>query len=220
MENLFEIYAKEYPHEPRETLREKLKKELLTPLSVIHAAGDASLAKSYSGDAMLARAYANEMSIDSEFLFAIACSYWVEAGVTVPHDRETAWSYAIEAMYYCGTAKSWDGFNRALPILSEKICAEARRVTSVNASDARKRLLAEIGREAVRLVRLRGESGERWINHLAAAKSVLPEVSRFASKKGQPFYASDGGARTIANYLKAARELNAYIEPGNRRRRG
>ena len=220
MENLFNIYAKGYPQEPREALRERLRKTLLTPLAVIHAAGNAPFARDFSGDAILARAYANDQGIDSEFPFVLACTYWVEAGVALPRDREEAWSYAIEAMFYCGTAKASDSFDRALPILSEKISAEARRVASANAGNARKEILAEIGKEAVRLVRLQGEGGERWINYREAASSVAAKVQEYARKKGQPFYAADGGVRTIAAYLKNAMELTPYIKPGNHRRRG
>lgn len=219
MENLFDIYAKGYPQDPREALRERLRNTLLRPLAVIHTAGNAPFAKGFSGDAILARAFENNQGVDSELPFVVACTYWVEAYSALPRDRETAWSYAIEAMFYCGTVKASDSFDRALPILSEKIRAEARRVASANAGNARKEILAEIGKEAVRLVRLQGEGGERWINYREAATSVAAKVQEYAKRKGQPFYAADGGVRTIATYLKKALELTPYIKPGNHRRR-
>lgn len=205
MENLFEIYTRENPGKDRADLRNAW----LHPMRVINA----------SGDALLVKAFTNNDPITSEFLFVLSCAYWIEAGAALKQDRETAWSYAMEAMFYCGTAKSSDSFDRLLPELDKNISSQARKATGVKANNARNEPLREIGDEAVRIVRTRGENGERWLSHSAAAEAVAEEVKKFAKSKNKSLTASDGGIRTIRGYLKDAPELAVYIVPGNRRRR-
>lgn len=174
------------------------------------------------GDELLERAYQDKDGVSTRDILLIACGYLTEAKAALTKgDRRTAWSAAMDAMSYCASAKNAGNYIQGL---SGALAAEVEQAVSTSATRAAELRAApykEIGAEAVRIIRERGEGGETWKSATAAATEIRDQIRELAESKGTRFYADDGGVKTITGYLKSAPELEPYfLEKRGRPKKG
>lgn len=197
MENLFVVYSQQFP----EKTRGDLIADILHPLRHQGASGDDLLKQAYDSD-----------DVNTYQLLLIACAYWVQSGRAY-HEKleELAWSYAMDAMFYCGSAKYSDSFDRLLPILREKIGDYALSTNASKGGITRNNPFKKAAAKAIQLIKARGEQGETWDSYTAAARSVLPQVKDLIEDKKKRYTARDGGAKAIAGHLTKVLEIAPFI---------
>ncbi|WP_156894642.1 hypothetical protein [Janthinobacterium sp. 1_2014MBL_MicDiv] len=163
------------------------------------------------GDELLKKAYEQEGIHDYE-IFMISCGYLAEAKIAlIKGDRRRAWSCAMDSMSFCSSAKNAASYVRDL---DGTINAQVDQILSQNASNSAKHRTEpykDVGAEAVRIIKQRCEAGERWDSINAAAREICSAMGELAISKGVPFYAQDGGLKTLSKYLADAPDLVPYF---------
>jgi hypothetical protein len=164
------------------------------------------------GDELLKLVYEQEVGVSSHQILLIACGYLIEANVARKKgDRRGAWSCAMDAMYYCAGARNAGNYVNDLPAMLAQEIDQAISDSAVKSAGHRSGPYKEVGAEAVRIIKMRGEGGARWKYAKDAANEICEEMFLLAKSKGVPFYATDRGAKTITKYLTDAKELSAYF---------
>lgn len=205
--NLLQVFKQMFPDKGKVDME----KDFLLPMWTQCASGDDLLKSVYDKC---------NGAVDSFQLFMIACAYWTEAGrASKTGDPERAWSYAMDAMHYCASAKFSDSFDRLLPRLQEELQEYALFEKSSRGGSATNEAYRIIGAEAVRRVKARGEKGERWESYTKAAEAVLPELKDVIAQNIKHYTAPDGGIKAIAGRLIKADEIAPYITQKQKRGR-
>lgn len=197
MENLFTVYSQQFP----EKTHSDLMAEILHPMRNQQTSGDVLLKQAYDSN-----------NINTYQLLLIACAYWIQSGRAY-HEKlgDLAWSYAMDAMFYCGSAKYSDSFDRLLPIMQEKIGEYALSNNASKGGITRNSPFKKAGAKAIQIIKARGEQGDNWDSYTAAARSVLPQVQDLIDEKEKRYTARDGGAKAIAGHLAKALEIAPFI---------
>ena len=117
-------------------------------------------------------------------LILIACTYCVHAGREYHEDREEiAWTYLVEAAYYSGAALYAKALETAWPKIeqaTEKAAiADTKSKGGIATNAGRKR----VEDEAVRLIKIRGDEGQRWATERKMADFIRPELMQFALRE-------------------------------------
>lgn len=192
--NLLEAYTRQFPEKNMEDLIEEIRHEKT------------------SAHNLLKQLYNSEDN-DTKLCIWIACAYWMESvQAYVLGQRELAWSCAMDAIFYSGSAKNSENVhNTLIPKLKEVFGDFALRKNAQKAGADRNKPFKKAGAKAVHLIKMRGERGERWKSYTAAAKSVLPQVKDIIEENNKRYTASDGGAKAIAGYLSKTPEIAPFI---------
>lgn len=145
-------------------------------------------------------------------LILLACAYAAHAG-REHHDgrREIAWTYLVEAQYYAGAALYGKALEVAWPGIEQITVQTAVADVKSKGGRAKNAGWKRIEDEAVRLVMILGEQGERWNNERKMAISIKSELLPFALLE-IPGLSEKRYIQTISDRLKQRRaDVGTYL---------
>jgi hypothetical protein len=162
------------------------------------------------GDQKLAEAHVVRYIQKYEF-FLIACAYWVELDLALRKgERETAWSFCMDASYYCAAAKTISETAEVNPADVTDQLEEARSELGKLAARAKDKPWEIVRAKAVELIDGLGSAGKTWPSYRQMATAIRDEVLGFAAAHGVTM-SVDRATTTISEYLKEAEHLQAFI---------
>lgn len=148
-----------------------------------------------------------------ESLIGVATAYCAQARREHHADRQNAaWTYLAEAAYYAGAALYAKSLEQAWPEVQQATAKAAIAETRSKGGKARNAGWQRIEDEAVKLVRIHGERGQRWSTERKMAVSIQAELWPFASRE-MPGISEKRYVQTISDRLKSRRgDIAIYLD--------
>jgi len=135
-------------------------------------------------------------------LILVACAYCAHAGREYHEDhQEIAWTYLVEAAYYSGAALYAKALETAWPEIEQATVQMAVAGTKSKGGKTKNAGWKRVEDEAVRLVKILGEQGQRWDTERKMAVSIRPELWPFALHE-VPGFSEKRYVQTISCRLK------------------
>ena len=149
-------------------------------------------------------------------LVLVACAYVVHAGREYHEDRqEIAWTYLVEAAYYSGAALYAKALETSLPEIEQTTMQMAVAGKKSKGGRTKNACWKRVEDEAVRLVKILGEQGQRWDTERKMAGSIRSELWPFALDE-VPKFSEKRYVQTISCRLKLRlADIGVYL---NKRR--
>lgn len=148
-----------------------------------------------------------------ESLVGVATAYCAQAGRE--HDanhHDVAWTYLVEAAYYAGGALFVKALEQAWQEMEQATAKAAVAETRSKGGKARNAGWKRIEDEAVRLVTIHGERGQRWFTERKMAASIRAELWPFASRE-MPGLSEERYVQTISSRLKSRQsDIAMYLD--------
>jgi len=148
-----------------------------------------------------------------ESLIGVATAYCAQAGREHhANHQDAAWTYLVEAAYYAGAALYAKSLEQAWPEVERATARAAVAETRSKGGMARNAGWKRIEDEAVKLVRIHGERGQRWSTERKMAVSIRAELWPFASRE-MPGIAEKRYVQTISDRLKSRHnDIAMYLD--------
>ena len=187
--NLCVFYIQENPGETSDDFREKCLKPLIS-------------ADNISGDDCTEFIKKIQKEDDKANLkfgpFFISMAYCIQAKRELDNkNRENAWSYMVDARYYCGVTIASKGIEKA----RINTIIATRKDTASRGGEARANKFQEIINEAYRLENEMRPQLNGWKSRSQAAKAILPKVQLYAAAMNLRL-SPDQAKETIYKWLK------------------
>lgn len=148
-----------------------------------------------------------------ESLIGVATAYCAQAGRE--HDanhHDVAWTYLVEAAYYAGSALYVKALEQAWPEMEQATAKAAVTETRSKGGIVRNAGWKRIEDEAVRLVKMHGERGQKWSTERKMAVYIREELWPFASREVQNL-SEARYVQTISTRLKSRQsDIAIYLD--------
>ncbi len=146
-------------------------------------------------------------------LILIACAYSAHAGREYYENRqEIAWTYLLDAQYYAGAATYVKALDSAWPEIKEGTMQETVAATKSEGGKTKNAGWKRVEDEAVRLVTILGERGQRWNTERKMAASIKSELWSLALLE-IPEASENQYIRTISGRLKLrSADIGIYLK--------
>jgi len=172
---------------------------IIKPLKRSRTSGDQALAKSQSLP-----------DVGKYEWFIISCAYWIELMRALRENkREEAWSFCMDAYYYCATAKASSNTAKRNVVEIDPL-KKARSELGRKAAHAKDLPRANVRAKAICLISERGDKGETWSSYSQMAKDIKEEVMKYAKEQGVSL-SLERATATISGYLKRKTSLQNFI---------
>lgn len=148
-----------------------------------------------------------------ENLIGVATAYCAQAGREhQANHHDVAWTYLVEATYYAGAALFAKALDQAWPEMKQATAKAAVAETRSKGGKVRNAGWKRIEDEAVRLVTIHGERGQRWSTERKMAASIRAELWPFASRE-MPVLSDERYVQTISDRLKSRQsDIARYLD--------
>lgn len=151
--------------------------------------------------------------IKRESLIGIATAYCAQAGrENQANHHDVAWTYLLEAAYYAGSALFVKALEQAWPEMEQATAKAAVTETRSKGGIAKNAGWKRIEDEAVRLVKMHGERGQKWSTERKMAVYIREELWPFASRE-VPSLSEAQYVQTISTRLKSRKsDVAIYLD--------
>lgn len=148
-----------------------------------------------------------------ESLIGIATAYCAHAGSeNQANHHDVAWTYLVEAAYYAGSALFVKALEQAWPEMEQATAKAAVTETRSVGGKVRNAGWKLIEDEAVRLVTIHGERGQKWSTERKMAAYIRAELWPFASRE-VPSISEARYVQTISTRLKSRQsDIAIYLD--------
>lgn len=148
-----------------------------------------------------------------ESLIGIATAYCAHAGrENQANHHDVAWTYLIEAAYYAGGALFVKAVEQAWPEMEQATANAAVTATRSKGGIAKNAGWKRVEDEAVRLVKMHGERGQKWSTERKMAVYIRKELWPFASREVRGLSGAQY-VQTISNRLKSRQsDIAIYLD--------
>jgi hypothetical protein len=161
----------------------------------------------------LVQSHRNVGRMKRESFINIATAYCAQAGrENVANHHDIAWTYLLEAAYYAGGALYVKALEQAWPEMEQATAKAAVTETRSKGGTVRNAGWKRIEDEAVRLVKMHGERGQKWSTERKMAVYIQEELWPFASRE-VPTLSEARYVQTISTRLKSRQsDIAIYLD--------
>lgn len=122
-------------------------------------------------------------------------------------DRELAWSYMADALYWCGATLASKGIEDG----RKRTITETKKGMSQKANSARHEKNRQIKELAFKLARENCPALNGWFSRRQAAKAIAQEIKKFADEIGNPL-SNAQAEKTIYDWLGKMPEAKSLFQ--------